>query len=171
MVVFDTFDRRGAAEFPFPRDVVFRAVEEAIGQVRGMRLESRDPLAGFFTVKTGMSAFSWGENVRVSVTSCGQWAAQVEVASAAKTIAGSATTHGRNQKNVKELISATSAVLQRHGEAWAREAGVPTPGAERELGAVPSVADELAKLAGLRDQGVLSDDEFASQKARLLGGP
>jgi hypothetical protein len=32
-----------------------------------------------------------------------------------------------------------------------------------------SLADELAKLAQLRDQGVLTDDEFATQKARLLG--
>lgn len=33
----------------------------------------------------------------------------------------------------------------------------------------PSTADDLTKLAALRDQGVLSDDEFAVQKARLLG--
>lgn len=32
-----------------------------------------------------------------------------------------------------------------------------------------SVADELAKLAALRDQGVLSDEEFTIQKKRLLG--
>lgn len=32
-----------------------------------------------------------------------------------------------------------------------------------------SVADELRKLAELRDAGVLSDEEFASQKAKLLG--
>lgn len=31
-----------------------------------------------------------------------------------------------------------------------------------------NVADQLAKLADLRDRGVLSEDEFASQKARLL---
>ena len=29
-------------------------------------------------------------------------------------------------------------------------------------------ADELAKLAELRDKGVLSDEEFAAQKAKLL---
>jgi uncharacterized membrane protein YdbT with pleckstrin-like domain len=33
-----------------------------------------------------------------------------------------------------------------------------------------SVADELAKLAALHEQGHLSDAEFASQKAKLLGG-
>lgn len=31
-----------------------------------------------------------------------------------------------------------------------------------------SVADELAKLAGLRDQGILTVEEFAAQKAKLL---
>lgn len=29
-------------------------------------------------------------------------------------------------------------------------------------------ADELAKLAALRDQGVLTDEEFSAQKAKLL---
>jgi hypothetical protein len=35
-------------------------------------------------------------------------------------------------------------------------------------GAAPSVADELGKLAGLRDQGVLSDSEFQAAKQRVL---
>lgn len=33
----------------------------------------------------------------------------------------------------------------------------------------PSVADELTKLAGLRDAGVLTQDEFDAAKRRLLG--
>jgi hypothetical protein len=32
-----------------------------------------------------------------------------------------------------------------------------------------SVADEIGKLAALRDQGVLTADEFNAQKAALLG--
>jgi uncharacterized membrane protein YcjF (UPF0283 family) len=35
----------------------------------------------------------------------------------------------------------------------------------------PSSADELAKLADLRDRGTISQQEFAQAKARLLGGP
>jgi hypothetical protein len=34
--------------------------------------------------------------------------------------------------------------------------------------AVPDVADELDKLASLRDRGILTDSEFASEKAKLL---
>jgi hypothetical protein len=32
------------------------------------------------------------------------------------------------------------------------------------------VPDQLNELAALREQGALTDDEFATAKARLLGG-
>jgi hypothetical protein len=35
-------------------------------------------------------------------------------------------------------------------------------------GELGSIADELAKLDRLRDEGLLSDEEFETQKARLL---
>lgn len=34
--------------------------------------------------------------------------------------------------------------------------------------AAPDLADQLAKLAALRDQGVLTEEEFAAKKAQLL---
>jgi type VI protein secretion system component VasK len=40
----------------------------------------------------------------------------------------------------------------------------------QSAGATQSTADELAKLATLRDQGVLTDEEFANQKAQILAG-
>jgi hypothetical protein len=43
------------------------------------------------------------------------------------------------------------------------------PAAVPGAAAPASVADELAKLAKLRDAGALTDDEFAAQKAKLLG--
>lgn len=46
-------------------------------------------------------------------------------------------------------------------------ASTPTQGVQR--GAGPSIADELAKLASLRDQGILTDEEFQAQKSKLLG--
>lgn len=48
----------------------------------------------------------------------------------------------------------------------------PAPAAQAQAPATPtdavSMADELKKLAELKELGVLSDDEFAEQKARLL---
>ncbi|HEU4894479.1 MAG TPA: SHOCT domain-containing protein [Acidimicrobiia bacterium] len=38
----------------------------------------------------------------------------------------------------------------------------------RQVAGTGSAADELEKLAGLRDSGVISEEEFAAQKAKLL---
>jgi hypothetical protein len=38
----------------------------------------------------------------------------------------------------------------------------------RSTASAGSAADEIAKLAGLRDQGLLTEQEFAQQKAKLL---
>jgi uncharacterized membrane protein YdbT with pleckstrin-like domain len=48
-------------------------------------------------------------------------------------------------------------------------ASPPDPPATHGSGSPVPVADELTKLASLRDQGVISDAEFQAQKARLLG--
>ncbi len=54
-------------------------------------------------------------------------------------------------------------VEERLGGASSRESsGLSIP-------ATPNVAEELTRLADLRDRGVLTDGEFALQKARLLG--
>ena len=39
----------------------------------------------------------------------------------------------------------------------------------KEAAGGTSAADELARLAELKNQGVLSDDEFATMKAKLIG--
>ena len=49
----------------------------------------------------------------------------------------------------------------------AAAAASPAPAAAASAGQ-PQVADELAKLADLRDRGVISDAEFQAQKAKLL---
>ena len=49
-------------------------------------------------------------------------------------------------------------------------AGSAAPQPPPAAAAPVDVADQLRKLANLRDEGILSDEEFAAQKARLLGG-
>jgi hypothetical protein len=61
----------------------------------------------------------------------------------------------------QERASAIQRGPQIHDAAAHRSA--PSP-----IGPTLSVADELAKLAQLRDAGVLTEEEFSVQKARLL---
>jgi Short C-terminal domain len=46
----------------------------------------------------------------------------------------------------------------------------PTPAAPAGGGLSPEAIDRLAQLGKLHEQGVLTDEEFAKQKAALLGG-
>lgn len=62
-------------------------------------------------------------------------------------------------------------VSRRQAERWSAEEqpqqetyAAPAPAAEPV-----DVADQLQKLAQLKDQGVLTEAEFAAQKAKLLG--
>jgi hypothetical protein len=48
----------------------------------------------------------------------------------------------------------------------AQQAPVPAPRAATG----PSMADQLNQLADLHNQGLLSEEEFAAAKAKLLGG-
>jgi hypothetical protein len=66
-----------------------------------------------------------------------------------------------NKVDAEAMASALKALL-------ANRAKGTLPTSEPALAGV-GVAEEIAKLGALRDQGLLSDAEFASQKARLLG--
>jgi Short C-terminal domain len=46
---------------------------------------------------------------------------------------------------------------------------VPAAPAPATAPAGPDMIKQLQDLAGLRDQGILTDEEFAAQKARILG--
>ena len=43
------------------------------------------------------------------------------------------------------------------------------PAPESAPPAGPNIADEIQRLADLKDQGILSEDEFAAAKRKLLG--
>ena len=59
--------------------------------------------------------------------------------------------------------------MEQRGFADSSPAGDRAGGdAWQQLNAPPRTADELAKLAALHDKGVLTDAEFATQKANVL---
>lgn len=62
----------------------------------------------------------------------------------------------------------------RHSQQQA-EAAAPPPepqyveAAPEPPGISPDAVEQLKQLAGLRDQGILSEEEFAAEKAKILG--
>jgi hypothetical protein len=67
-------------------------------------------------------------------------------------------------------------VSRRQGERWAEQetAAAPAPAPPAPTPTAPAQAsspiEQLKELAALHDQGVLTDEEFAAQKAKLLNG-
>ena len=65
-------------------------------------------------------------------------------------------------------LIARGETMRQHAVAEAQARDQATRSYVREAAGSTSTADEVAKLAGLRDQGVLTDAEFDAQKAKLL---
>jgi hypothetical protein len=63
-------------------------------------------------------------------------------------------------------------VSRRQAERWSeQEAAEPPPGGmpAEAAPAQSSTIDQLKELAQLKEQGILTEDEFAAQKAKILG--
>lgn len=66
-------------------------------------------------------------------------------------------------------------VSRRQGERWAQQEAPPQqPQAVQAVPAAaapaPSLVDQLKDLGELKNQGILTEEEFAAQKAKLLAG-
>jgi hypothetical protein len=61
-------------------------------------------------------------------------------------------------------------VSRRQGERWAQQEAPPaaTPAPAAAAGE-SSMIDQLKQLGELKSQGILTEEEFAAQKAKLLG--
>lgn len=74
----------------------------------------------------------------------------------------------RSEKWTFELPGTPASVVEQAWQRWQPSTlSEPTTSA---LAASPvGIADELSKLGRLRDQGLLTEDEFNAQKTKLLG--
>jgi hypothetical protein len=155
-------DHNGESEFPFKRETVFDAVCKAIPKVDGMKIDNSDKLSGRIIVKAGVTLWSWGENIPIQLTSLSETKTKMQITSSPKTgiMFGGAMDMGKNRKNIEKIIAETSKILS---------ALPPEVQAKEETKTISSVADEIQKLKALFDSGVLTQEEFDTQKKKLLG--
>ena len=73
--------------------------------------------------------------------------------------------------------SVSNRVSRRQGQRWAQQEAQEAPPQQAPVAAAPapaapageSVIDQLKELGELKSQGILTEEEFAAQKAKLLG--
>jgi Short C-terminal domain len=65
-------------------------------------------------------------------------------------------------------------VQRRQANRWGQQEAAQAPPEAAPIppaaAAGPSMIDQLKELGELKDQGILTEDEFAAQKAKLLAG-
>ncbi|HEY2655860.1 MAG TPA: SHOCT domain-containing protein [Solirubrobacteraceae bacterium] len=59
---------------------------------------------------------------------------------------------------------------QQYDQQQAQQAPQPAPAAAPAASTTDDKIDQLKQLADLKAQGILTDQEFASEKAKILGG-
>ncbi len=89
-------------------------------------------------------------------------------------IAGTASAvSGRVQRRQAEKFADRDAqIYADRQQAYQQQvaAQAPPPAAAPAAAPAASMTDELARLADMKAQGLLTDEEFAAAKAQLLGG-
>ena len=109
-------DHNGECEFPIAKEKVFEALCQAIPTISGMKLESADKLLGRIMVKAGVSLFSWGENIPIQLLEVSENKTRIQITSSPKTVIMfcEAFYMGKNRKNIENILSATSQILQKN---------------------------------------------------------
>jgi len=83
----------------------------------------------------------------------------------------------KDPKQVRDIVNRATAEArayhQRQQTTQYHQGGMPVyqqpPGAQPAAATGGGLVEQLKELAALRDAGVLTEDEFAAQKARILG--
>ncbi len=110
-----SFDRQGTQQkFPFSYEAVFDGVVAMIPAI-GFKLKSQDRVIGRVTASTGMSLFSYGENLTIVVEKINDGNTLVAIESALK-VGINVTGGHRHTKNFNKLIDALSRHLQGRGQ-------------------------------------------------------
>lgn len=106
-------DRRGRAEYPYPRDDVLEALGQAILTIKRMKIDKADKPSGHILVKAEDSMPS-DENMSITVTEINQIHSRIEIVSKPKTGAflGGVFDLGKNRRNIEKVLEATSKILR-----------------------------------------------------------
>ena len=142
-------------------DAAYAALKAAVEKLR-FNVESSDDAARTINITTRVSAFSWGEKITASVGAGENGETVVTLASTPK-LATNVADMGRAKRELEAIAKALDEEL--HGGAPAEK-----PAAQPvKANGMDFVADEIRKLAQLKDEGLLTEEEFTAKKKQLLG--
>ncbi len=151
-------DHSQSFEVPYTLENTFCALQAAINNLDGMKLDKVEESIHTLYVKSGISVFSWGENITISLAENINGYTKITVLSTPKTgvMFGGALDMGKNRRNIERISKELSDILAYF------------PKIKPNINNSSDIND-LYKLAELLERGLISEDEYQLKKKQILG--
>jgi hypothetical protein len=150
--------------YPASRERLYAALLRTVSEL-GYSITNTDGQSGTISFSTGMSMRSWsGQNMTATIFALAEGGSKV-VVGGKREQKGSPFGGGGQIVDWGEKGKITGKLLE-HLDRMLEETPEPAPAAA--AGGSPSTVEELQRLASLRAQGVLTEEEFATAKAKVL---
>ncbi len=106
-------DHTQSVVVPYNIDNTFQATKNAIYKLNDYKIDSFNEIMHTFNLKAGVSLWSWGENITLTLTENNNGETIINILSTPKTgiMFGGAMDMGKNRKNIQNLYNAISQEL------------------------------------------------------------
>lgn len=138
--------------FEYSPDDTFSALKLALEKSSHYSIKESSASARTISISTGVSWKSWGENLLITVSPVSGGYSEVSISSSSKY---GLVDWGKNQNNLNQIFTLLSAELQQFDKV--------TP-----AGSTDDIPAQIKKLAQLKDEGIITEDEFQDKKTKLL---
>jgi len=153
------FDKEGNIEVPYKKDDVFNAIDESIPKISGMKITKSDKTRGYFQINSGISLFSWGENLEITLKdSLG--GTIISISSSNKIILD---LYGKNKRNIELLYQNISESLSKYQQLEESK--------QNNSNFENSDMDPIIRMEQLKkmlDNNLISQEEYDMKKAEIL---
>lgn len=105
-------DQQLQIQVPYSPDDTFNALKAAMEKLPKVKVDSASPATRTVAAEIGMSLWSWGENISISVVPV-EGGSGVTVNSSSK-VRTNVLNGGKNAKNIAEIVDALSKELEQY---------------------------------------------------------
>lgn len=149
---------------PYTLDDAWNALKKALPKLPSFKIDNFDEITKTAHIKAGVSLFSWGENMSISLFNA-LGGSNVSILSTPKTgvMLGGAMDFGKNRRNIDAITRAFSAELQNYPQIQANGNG------QNQTSQPVDTEREIRKLKSLLDDGIITQGEVDLKKRQILG--
>jgi hypothetical protein len=153
-------DHEGKFEVNYSKADVLKALKTCLGKLDGFSVERVDDKIGSISIKAGLSLWSWGENITLSLSETPNGNTQVSILSTPKTgiALGGALDMGKNRKNIGAIMRSLSQELNNYQPTLAGSA----------LNSKEDIYNRIRELNKLKVEGIITEEDFEMKKRELL---